>query len=212
MAIKKAAKKATKKAAKKAAAPGLKPVKMAKKVAEEKPRQAAIAMFAAEQVITEDSDPARDLYAQSRFGSVHDDGKVQLSLIEALYLLEKGRLIIKDLRGSPYDFQRFIKRAKRLEPNFWVRYSVFRDMRNRGYIVKTALKFGADFRVYDRGIKPGEDHARWVLYPIHEGTTLTWHEFSAKARVAHSTKKRLLISIVDDEGDVTYYEIRWLRP
>jgi len=208
------AKKVVKSTAKKAAktAPGLKPVKMAKKVADDKPKQTAVAMFAAEQVITEDSDPARDLYAQSRFGSIHDDGKVQLSLIEALYLLEKGRLIIKDLRGSPYDFQRFIKKAKRLEPNFWVRYSVFRDMRNRGYIVKTALKFGADFRVYDRGIKPGEDHARWVLYPIHEGTTLTWHEFSAKARVAHSTKKRLLISIVDDEGDVTYYEIRWLRP
>ncbi len=213
MAIKKAAK-ATKKAAKPAAkktTPGLTLVKMAK-VADDKPRQTANAMFAAEQVITEDSDAARDLYAQSRFGAIHDDGKVQLSLIEALYLLEKGRLVIKDQRGSPYDFQRFIKRAKRLEPNFWVRYSVFRDMRNRGYIVKTALKFGADFRVYDRGIKPGEDHARWVLYPIHEGTTLTWHEFSAKARVAHSTKKRLLISIVDDEGDVTYYEIRWLRP
>ena len=85
-------------------------------------------------------------------------------------------------------------------------------MRNRGYIVKTALKFGADFRVYDRGVKPGEDHARWILYPVHEGSALTWYEFAAKNRVAHSTKKRLLIGVADDEGDVSYWEARWLRP
>lgn len=176
-----------------------------------KPKIVPKAIFA-DQIITESSDEARELYAQSRFGDLHDDGKLQLSLIEALYLLEKGRLIITDLRNKEYDFTRFIKKAKKQEPNFWIRYVVFKDMRNRGYIVKTALKFGADFRVYDRGIKPGEDHARWVLYPIHEGTTLTWHEFAAKARVAHSTKKRLLIGIADDEGDVTYYEIKWTRP
>jgi tRNA-intron endonuclease len=209
MTTKKAAKKTTK-------APAMEPVELPepnKETPKEKtPKTPATAIFAAEQVITDESDAARDLYNQSRFGAILEDGKLQLSLIEALYNLEKARLVIKDLRGRPYDFHRFIKKAKKIEPNFWIRYSVFKDMRNRGYIVKTALKFGADFRVYDRGIKPGEDHARWVLYPIHEGTTLTWHEFSAKARVAHSTKKRLLIGIVDDEGDVTYYEIKWLRP
>ncbi len=40
-------------------------------------------------------------------------------------------------------------------------------MRNRGYIIKTALKFGADFRVYDRGVKPGEDHARWIIHRVN---------------------------------------------
>ena len=78
--------------------------------------------------------------------------------------------------------------------------------------MKTALKFGADFRVYDRGIKPGEDHAKWIVYPVNETSYLTWYEFAAKNRVAHSTKKRLLIAIVDEEGSVTYYEIRWVRP
>ncbi|MBU3941057.1 MAG: tRNA-intron lyase, partial [Nanoarchaeota archaeon] len=50
------------------------------------------------------------------------------------------------------------------------------------------------------------------LYAIHEGASLTWHEFSAKNRVAHSTKKNLLIGIVDEENDVTYYEVKWVRP
>ena len=74
------------------------------------------------------------------------------------------------------------------------------------------MKFGADFRVYDKGIKPGEDHAKWIVYPVKESDAITWYEFSAKNRVAHSTKKNLLIGVVDGEGDVTYYEISWKRP
>ncbi|MBU1252016.1 MAG: tRNA-intron lyase, partial [Nanoarchaeota archaeon] len=38
------------------------------------------------------------------------------------------------------------------------------------------------------------------------------HDFSAKNRVAHSTKKNLLLAIVDEEGDVSYYEVRWVKP
>jgi tRNA-intron endonuclease, archaea type len=177
----------------------------------DKKKEIVKSMFARERVITESSDDARNFYARSSFGTIIEAGRVQLSLLEALYLLEKGKLEIID-RKKKISSEDFISRAKKVEPNFWIRYCVFKDMRNRGYIIKTALKFGADFRVYDRGIKPGQDHARWIIFPVHEGETLTWYEFAAKNRVAHSTKKRLMMGIVDDEGDVTYYEIKWMRP
>jgi len=170
------------------------------------------ASFAQERVLTENSDEARELYNQSRYGVILENGKVQLSLLEALYLSEKERLKVLDGRNKQISFEKFLKKAKKLEPNFWIRYCVFKDMRNRGYIIKTALKFGADFRVYDRGVKPGEDHAKWIVYPVHEASTLTWYEFSAKNRVAHSTRKRLLVGCVDEESDVTYWEIAWKRP
>jgi len=188
---------------------------MAKKKKQEKTEEkkpVVKAIFAEQRVITENSDPARDLYNQSRYGTILDNQKVQLSLLEALYLVEKGRLQILDGKNKPIIFDKLLKKAKKLEPNFWIRYCVFKDIRNRGYIIKTALKFGADFRVYDRGVKPGEDHAKWIVYPVHEASTLTWYEFSAKNRVAHSTRKRLLMAIVDDEGDCTFYEIKWTRP
>lgn len=169
-------------------------------------------MLAGERVITESSDDARELFNQSRFGTLSENGKVELSLLEALYLLERRRIIIKSESGKEIVFEMYVKKARKVEPNFWIRYCVFKDMRNRGYIIKTALKFGADFRVYDRGVKPGEDHAKWIVYPVHEASVFTWHEFSAKNRVAHSTKKRLLLGVVDDENDVTYYEVRWMRP
>ena len=182
------------------------------KVEEKILKEPVKAFFSNERVLTESSDNARELYNQSRYGNLLEDGRIQLSLIEALYLLDKKKTKIYDSRNKELDFETFLKKSQKVEPNFWVRYCVFRDIRNRGYIIKTALKFGADFRIYDRGIKPGEDHARWVVFPVHEGSSLTWYEFSAKNRVAHSTKKRLLIGCVDDEGDVTYWEVRWLRP
>ena len=168
--------------------------------------------FVMDKVLTENSDEAKELYNQGRYGTLLEHGRVQLSLIEAIYLLEKKRLVIHKTKNTVLDFDGFVKKAKKLEPNFWVRYCVFKDIRNRGYIIKTALKFGADFRVYDRGIKPGDDHAKWVVYPVYEGSTLTWYEFAAKNRVAHSTRKRLLIAVVDDENDVSYWEVKWTRP
>jgi tRNA-intron endonuclease len=163
-------------------------------------------------VTTENSDAARELYNQSRYGKLLENGKVQLSLGEAFHLIEKKKLEVVDGKGKEIDEEKFLAKSKKLEPNFRIKYCVFKDIRNRGYIIKTALKFGADFRVYDRGVKPGEDHAKWIVYPVNEKSVLTWYEFAAKNRVAHSTKKRLLIGIVDEEDDVTYYEIKWVRP
>ncbi len=176
------------------------------------PKEPVIATFIKGNIKTEVSDAARELYNKSVFGAVLDDGSLQLALVEALYLMEKGKITIIDGRKKPVSEHKFVKRATRIEPSFWVRYCVYKSLRGRGYVVKTALKFGADFRVYDRGIRPGEDHAKWVVFPVPESQSLTWHEFSAKNRVAHSTKKRLLLAVVDDEGDVSYWESRWVRP
>lgn len=163
-------------------------------------------------VCTENSAFAKELFDKTRYGSMLGDGRVQLSLLEAAYLVEKKRLIVLDSRGRELSLEQLMKKASRLEHDFWTRYAVLRDFRNRGYIIKTALKFGADFRVYEKGVKPGDDHAKWVVFPVRESEKLTWQDFAAKNRVAHSTKKHLLLAVVDDEGDVSYWESRWLRP
>jgi len=162
-------------------------------------------------IITEISDQSRALYDKSRFGTIQKNGQLQLSFVEGIYLFETNKIEI--YKGKKIlTHEQLFKIAKKYESKIWTRYCCFKDLRDKGYIVKTALKFGADFRVYDKGIKPGEDHAKWVVYPVPESEVFSWHDFSAKNRVAHSTKKRLMIGVVDDEGDVTYYEINWLRP
>jgi tRNA-intron endonuclease len=156
------------------------------------------------------SSSAFSLYNDSHFGEVVS-GKVRYSLVEALYLLHNGKMELV-FGKKKLSADAFMKEAIGLEPNFMIRSAVFYDLRSKGYLVKTALKFGADFRVYEKGKKMGEDHAKWIVFPVHESAGLTWHEFAAKNRVAHSAKKNLLIAIVDDEGEVTYYEASWIKP
>jgi tRNA-intron endonuclease len=167
------------------------------------------AIFSGENIYSNKKE-AFSLYEQSRFGE-SKDGKILYSFYESLFLIEKGKLEITE-KKKKLNFEKLLEKLKELDKKIEIKYSVFKDMRARGYIVKTALKFGAEFRVYDKGIKPGQDHARWILYPVKESDILTWHDFSAKNRVAHSTKKNLLIGIVDEEGDVTYYQVSWIKP
>jgi tRNA-intron endonuclease len=170
------------------------------------------ALYANGVVTTENSQQARDLYEKSSYGKLLSDGRVRLSLLEAVYLKEKKKLQVLDGRSKPITLENFSKKVARKEHDFWTRYVVFKDFRNRGYVVKTALKFGADFRIYERGVKPGQDHAKWIAYPVRESAKMTWQDYAAKNRVAHGTKKKLLIAVVDDEEDVSYWEVSWLRP
>jgi len=185
---------------------------MAKKIQpkEKKDKRIVVqAVFSGESIYSNKKE-AFALYSQSRFGE-QKEGKIFYSYPEALYLLEKGKLEIKQ-SGKKVTFDKLLAELKKEDSRIETKYVVFRDMRDRGYVVKTALKFGAEFRIYDKGKQPGEVHARWILYPVKEHDTTTWQDFSAKNRVAHSTKKNLLIGIVDDERDVTYYEISWTKP
>jgi len=161
-------------------------------------------------VVISNTQEAITLYEKSRFGELRE-GKIYYAGVEALYLVETGKMHVFDGKKK-LSFEKLLSVLAENDKRLRTKYIVFRDLRQRGYIVKTALKFGADFRVYARGKKPGQEHARWILYAVHESEEFSWHEFAAKSRVAHSTKKSLLLGIVDEENDVTYYEVKWLKP
>ncbi len=153
---------------------------------------------------------AFSLYEKSRFGE-KINGRIEYALVEAAYLLIKKQIQIFS-KNKEISFDNLLSKAKKHDKRIETKLALYQDLRQKGYIVKTALKFGADFRIYKKGSKPGEDHALWLAYAVRESEPHTWHDFAAKNRVAHSTKKKLLIGIVDEENDVTYYEISWLKP
>ncbi len=150
------------------------------------------------------------LNEKSSFGE-KKSGKIEYSAIEVLFLVQEERMRIF-LGKKQLNFDKLLKKIKKQDKKIETKLPVYSDLRKRGYIVKSALKFGAEFRVYGKGVHPGLDHAKWILYTSKENESLNWHDFAAKNRVAHSTKKSLLIAIVDDESDVSYYEVKWLRP
>lgn len=162
------------------------------------------------EIISSADADAFSFHAKSHFGEPKDD-KIQYSLVEALFLLEKGKIEIFS-KNKKLSKKEFLEKCRKIDKKIQIKYLVFRDLRERGYVVKTALKFGADFRVYAKGAKPGTAHAKWIVFCEHESKGFTWHEFSAKNRVAHSTKKNLLLAIADEEGDISYYEVSWIKP
>ena len=184
--------------------------KAAKKIRNSGKNSGKLNIYLIGEKIFSNSKDAFTLYDQSNFGE-SVKGKIFYSAAESFFLFVIGRANVY-LGKKKLNHDSFMAEIVKKEPNFFTRYSVYSDLRSKGYIVKSALKFGAEFRVYDRGVKPGEDHAKWVVFPVHEAYALTWQEFAAKNRVAHSTKKKLLIGVVDDEGDVSYWECRWVKP
>ncbi len=160
--------------------------------------------------ISSNSTEAYTLSKKSNLGE-HIREKVLYSPEEALYLLEEKKLEIIQ-KGKPLSRTEATKKIQKLDKKFPIKYPVFKDLRKKGYTIKTALKFGADFRVYNKGKKPKQEHAKWIVFTDHESNKTSWQDFSAKNRFENSTKKKLLLAIVDNEEKVTYYEISWLKP
>lgn len=150
---------------------------------------------------------AYNLEKLNHFGKKEGE-TIEYSPFETMYLKEIGKAKII-FNSKQIDLRELDKKFSKKDKKFSTKYAVYKDLRKKGYIVKTALKFGAEFRVYEKGKK--KTHAKWIIFTDSEKNVNSWHDFSAKNRVANSTNKKLLLAIVDDEKDILYYEINWLK-
>ena len=136
------------------------------------------------------------------------DNRLELSLLEALFLLERDSITISE-KEKILTSDDLLKRVD--EKEFMLRYKVFKDFRERGYVVKSGFKFGAHFRVYERG-KYADAHSVYLVHTVTEGDSFSFHELSRAIRLSQSVKKKMIFAVVDDEGDVTYYAIDRITP
>ena len=90
--------------------------------------------------------------------------------------------------------------AQRIE----TRFIVYRDLRQRGYVVKNDSG-ELNFRLYPRGGTPTTTQTNlWVL-AISERDIFNIVELMRQADMSQRTRKELLLAVVDEEGDITYY-------
>ena len=118
------------------------------------------------EIIFSNTSESHSLYKKSCFGELIGE-KIQYSLSEALYLVEKGKMEIFS-RNKKIPKKELISKLRKIDKKIQIKYPVFKDLRERGYIIKTALKFGAEFRVYEKGSRPGKKHAKWIVFVDHE--------------------------------------------
>ncbi|HIP90447.1 MAG TPA: tRNA-intron lyase [Candidatus Nanopusillus sp.] len=129
-------------------------------------------------------------------------GKDILTIYEGLYLLESRKIKVYDKYGKELDITDI------LTEDLKKRYIVYKFLKERNIIFGAGMKFGGTFRVYEN---PGDDHSKWICFPVYKNEKFTIYEFLAKNRVAHSTRKTLLISIVDKDKIRKFLEIKWKK-
>jgi len=141
-----------------------------------------------------------------------DDFEAPLVLdpIEGLYLLEKGLIrVVSGPDGAEVTLEEMRGTTQALLERLDMKYAVYRNLRERGYVVTPGIKYGCDFAVYEHG--PGVDHAPFIVQVKGSRDGLTAPEIVEAGRLATTVKKTFLIAMVDGE-DVRFLSFKWWKP
>lgn len=162
-----------------------------------------------DRVLVNDAAGAKALHSGHFFGK--EIGPIlQMSLIEASFLVELGVLKLRDSKTNrSVNLVALKKRARAIQPDYDLRLRAFKDMKDRGLIVKTGFKYGSHFRAYEGD--PAKQHARYLVHAVPDKYTTMWPEVSRAVRLAHGVKKEILLSRVM-EKDVEYVGLNRYRP
>ena len=138
-----------------------------------------------------------------------EDKVFALTFFEALYLVDKGMLEVKDENGKVVDFQSLLHCYEAKNENAWVSYLVYRDLRSRGYVAREGFGAGIDFRMYERGAY-GKDTAPYLVLSTQEGKPLGRDELTDALQQSQSQKKELTLAVMNRRGEIVYYSVSQL--
>jgi tRNA-intron endonuclease len=134
-----------------------------------------------------------------------------LKFYEALYLLNKGIIEIKDIKtNNNIAFQNLLEKYRSIDENAWVKYLIYRDLRSRGYVVREGFGPGIDFRVYEKG-EYCKDTANFIIFGILEGKPVLVEELAQILKHAQSLKKNLILAVLNRKGEIVYYSLSSLH-
>ena len=159
----------------------------------------------------DDPAEASGVYGKGFFGTPLSGGALSLDRYEAVYLAEMGRASIVSAAGAPVAWSAIFRRAVRADRGFPVRYLVYRDLRQRGYVVRASPPPVA-FAVLPRGGTLHKTPSRFWVEAMSERVAFDLARLFDLAERAQSAKKLLLLGLVDEESDLTYYRVRRPAP
>jgi tRNA-intron endonuclease len=133
-----------------------------------------------------------------------------LDLMEGCYLSQIGKLEISSNSGRRLSSKDIRVICKKEYANFEIKYMVFQNLRDRGYIVSPGLKFGCDFAVYEQG--PGIDHAPYLVQVFKPTDHMTATGIVLFGRLATTVKKQFILAIPrTKERKVDFVGFEWWR-
>jgi len=156
-----------------------------------------------------------EFYNTSYIGTLEENSENQSILvfdpIEVLLLCERNRILLweeNDKNKTLYDFEGLITYFTQFDDRLWYKYIIYMDLRKRGYIVRTGYGDGIEFRVYKRGADFENDSAKFLIYPVFEGSPIQLRDLDKMSRVALASRKDLLVATVDRLSKPIYYSVK----
>ena len=148
---------------------------------------------------------AHVLYEAGYYGTLKTPEKLVLEPEEALLLIRRNRIRVRDRNGTELEFAALLQKFEERHPALWTRFLVYSDLRSRGYIVRTGYGKGLVFRVYPRGAKLNKATAKYFVCAISEGSPLKIEELETFSRQAKRNRKKLMLAVLDRQGETTFY-------
>jgi len=161
-------------------------------------------------VVVTDPAEASALHNRGWFGTALPGGGLALTLLEAVYLAEVDRLVITR-RERPVPMRELYRAASATVDQFEIRYIVFRDLRQRGYVVEERPG-PPDFQVFPRGGAPKRTPSKYWVQALSERAVFDLDSLWTWMHAASAVRKSLLLAVVDEESDLTYYAVREAQP
>ena len=176
-----------------------------------------LAILLDKNLIIKDVENSRRLYMQGFFGkpiaidkpkNSNFDSPLIVNALEGVYLAEKEVLEIRNFKGEMMTFSE-IKNSLLKSDRMKTLYSVYKDLRESGFVVRPGMKFGADFAVYRYG--PGIDHAPFVVTVTRKGIKIDPIEIVRAGRLSHSVKKTFILAVERVPGKIYYLMFKWFK-
>jgi len=168
-------------------------------------------------IIVWDIQESRDLFRNGYFGKPigipkpnPDEINVPLilDLMEGCYLLEISKIkIYRDKKKI--SLEELVKICREEYNNFDKKYLVYKDFREKKYVVNPGIKFGCDFAVYNRG--PGIDHAPYLIQVYNKNDSISSTGVVLAGRLASSVKKQFILAIPSGKSSVDYLALDWWK-
>ena len=154
-------------------------------------------------VIISDQKEGCQIYNKGNYGYPMSGGGLELDLIEATFLLESGRLRGPS-DGAAATFPQLSDYSSRLHDDLDIKYTAYRDIRQRGFVVK--METGSfDMSVFPRGKTMSNSRPAYLVRAVSERSTMHPSNFGEEVAETSKKDKKLLYGVVDEEGDLTYY-------
>ncbi|HMB45167.1 MAG TPA: tRNA-intron lyase [Candidatus Methanoperedens sp.] len=148
-----------------------------------------------------------ELHNKSYYGRPKGD-ILEISLPESAFLIYMEKIRV-EFEGKEIGFEDFFLKASSILKNFELLYIVYKDLRERGYYVQPGV---TGFRVYPRGGHPGKTPAEFFVFVTSERIPLLLSQLRLHLETVGNLKKRLVVGIVDEDSDITYYEVKKTSP